>query len=60
MAAISLISVELTKNAILTPNVTPAAKNPITKGILEQEQNGVTTPKKTAKKYPAHLDFPDK
>lgn len=59
-AAISLIRGELIKKAILTPNGTPAAKNPINNGMEEQEQNGVTTPKNTAKKYPLHRDLPDR
>ena len=50
IAAISLISGELIKNAALTPKGTPAAKNPINNGMEEQEQNGVITPKNTAKK----------
>ena len=60
IAAISLISGELTKNATLTPNGTPAATKPINSGIDEHEQKGVTTPKNTARKYPAQRDFPDR
>ena len=60
IAAISLISGELTKKATLTPNGTPAATNPMNIGIEEQEQKGVTVPKKTARRYPAQRDFPVK
>ena len=44
------VKLELIKNAALTPKGTPAAKNPINNGMEEQEQNGVITPKNTAKK----------
>jgi hypothetical protein len=44
----SLIRGELIKNAKVIPSGIPAPKNPIKRGIDEQEQNGVTIPKRAA------------
>ena len=46
----SFMSGELIKNAKVIPIGIPALKNPINRGIEEQEQNGVTTPSKAAKR----------
>ena len=42
---------EVIKKVNVTPKGTPASKKPINIGIDEQEQNGVTAPKKEANKY---------
>ena len=44
----SLTKGEAIKKAKVTPSGIPALKKPINNGIEEQEQNGVTTPKKAA------------
>jgi hypothetical protein len=45
---------------MVIPKGIPAAMKAMNNGIEEQEQNGVTTPKNTASKYPIQEDFPDK
>jgi hypothetical protein len=46
----SLTNGEAIKKAKVTPNGIPALRKPINKGIEEQEQKGVTTPKNAAKR----------
>lgn len=46
----SLTRGEAIKKAKVTPKGIPALIKPINKGIDEQEQNGVTTPRKAAKR----------
>jgi len=49
--ATSLTKGDVIKYANVTPNGMPPFTNPINSGMEEQEQNGVTAPKKDAKKY---------
>jgi len=42
----------------VTPSGTPACTKPKNKGIAEQEQNGVTIPRRLARIFPVNSDFP--
>jgi len=48
------------KNEKVTPRGTPAVTNPINNGTAEQEQNGVTIPKRAAITLPANSLFPER
>src|SRR3989339_413177 len=48
------------RNEKVTPSGIPASTNPKNRGIAEQEQNGVTTPKREANTLPVKSDFPSK
>ena len=49
--ATSFTKGEVIRNEKVTPNGIPPFTNPINSGMDEQEQKGVTAPKKDAKKY---------
>jgi hypothetical protein len=42
----------------VTPSGTPAVTNPMNIGTAEQEQKGVTIPRRAAKTFPAASRFP--
>jgi len=49
--AISFTRGDVIKKAKVTPSGIPPFTNPIKRGTDEQEQNGVTAPKRDARKY---------
>ena len=48
------------RNENVTPRGTPAVTNPINSGTAEQEQKGVTIPKRAASTLPANSLFPER
>src|SRR5579883_2674533 len=46
------------RNEKVTPSGTPVVTNPMNKGTVEQEQNGVTTPNSAPNTFPADSRFP--
>jgi len=55
--ATSLTKGDVIKNAKVTPSGMPPFTKPINRGIDEQEQNGVTTPKRLAIRYSKPYNF---
>jgi len=55
-----LIIGEAIRNEKVTPIGMPASTKPKNKGIAEQEQNGVTIPKKDAITFPVKSDLPSR
>ncbi len=51
---------DVIKNAMDTPTGIFAEVKPRNRGMLEQEQNGVTAPKPAPNIYPTNLFLPDK
>jgi hypothetical protein len=49
--ATSLTNGDVIKNAKVTPSGMPPFTNPMNNGTDEQEQKGVTTPKRLAERY---------
>jgi hypothetical protein len=55
--AISLIRGELIRKAKVTPKGIPPLTKPMNRGMEEQEQKGVTAPRRTARKYSNPYNF---
>ena len=56
--ATSLIIGEAMRNVKVTPTGIPASRNPMKRGMAEQEQKGVAIPSIPANTFPPNRDLP--